>query len=104
MTFIEAGFSYGRGADGFRLLCQQCKFEGSFEWQAHVAILWQAVVNHRQHCALQICAWCQSELGDRAIRNGIEVTHTICSACLPKVMSQIEAMHGSTAMAQLEVK
>jgi hypothetical protein len=104
MTFIEAGFSYGRGAEGYRLLCQQCKVEGSFEWQAHVEILWQAVVNHRKQCNLVICSWCDAERGDSAIKAGIDVSHTICPACLPKVVSQIQSIYGSTAIAQVEVK
>ena len=97
MRLTDMGFTSRMISLALYLRCVQCEFEGTFEWETTDERIWQAVLAHRKQCQLEICAWCESERGDKAIQAGIEVTHTICSQCLPIVSLEIELMHGSSA-------
>ena len=98
MKLAEMGFIPRTVELVLRLQCAQCSFEGSFEWEVRDETIWRAIIDHREQCALSVCAWCETERGDRAIKAGIAVTHKVCSECLPKVMSEIAAMHGDSTV------
>ena len=98
MKLAEMGFTSRTVELVLLLQCAQCSFEGSFEWEVRDETIWRAIIDHRKQCALSVCAWCKTERGDRAIKAGIAVTHTMCSDCLPKAMSEIEAMHGDSTV------